>query len=1393
MDLEVAEAFDILCRSGEFPGNIDAMARKLEASFRHLRNSAGKYLKQSDLGSLEDFLKVISAELQKITLSLTDKVDPNLIEITYLDAERLCWRIERELGKPIDPHGPPTQSETSPINAEQKGQSLKELSEYEIEHLRSIISYLRNDFISVRSYIMGKNDGLIAKIINSPFLWVSGEAGMGKTHLFCDVAIRRVRKDAPTILLLGEGFAADEPWSQIFKLLGLHFTGPDEFLGALQAAAEASDKKVLILIDALNEGPQRYNWQKHLAGMIERISGYPLVSFAFGVRSSYEPIIVPENLGGPNPPRLWHTGFSGIEFDAAEKIFLHYGINFPSTPLLLPEFSNPQFLILFCRGLSNLGIHDIRPGVSGRTAIYEYFLNSVNSKLSRPEYLDFDPKSRPVFKAIEALSETMAETGASQISRLQANDLFNRILPDRGYDKSLLRHLISEGMLKEEYDGKNAPDEVVRFTYERLGEYLIVRYLLGTIINRAQPNPGSNTESVIEKGLGALFQRYFPDEHSMWRNKGLLESYFIQIPELLKREVFDLFPALQESQAAWEAFWQSVPWRDEKSLTEGTRTYIETNLGTDDAALDTLLTLSTRPGHPYNADYLYGYLNDMPMPERDRSWSIYLYENYDHESPVDSILKWAWARSTAEHIDDDSARLAALVLSWFFTTSHRFLRDRASKAMVNLLSTRSGILEKVITTFKDVDDPYVSERLFAAAYGCAIRGIDRAKLESLAHLTYDLVFRHNRPPAHILLRDYARGVIETALIRGIQFRGDEKKIRPPYSSPWLKSFPSDDDLKKLSEAARKPGSDGRSVGHLRHSIMSSLIADFAIYVITPSVEKWTPYILSDDLPPTPKEVYQGFVESLTEEQSRLFKKYKEMRDSRSFALIFRSLSEPEKIVGLDELGKDVNKKERPTKKGHKPKADKEKMSMASDAALDKKIKAALNKFRGSLDSKRLDLFESIVLPYLEGRLPRYGHGSFDVQAAQRWIFQRVLELGWTEGRFGEFDDSVPERGRTPHKPERIGKKYQWIALHELLARLSDNYRFAGDPYGDGIEDYQGPWQIGRRDIDPTSVLKSTGKTDSRRRGNCWWSPVPYDTWMLDKPAKAWLSGKGDLPDPLSLIEIRQNDTGRSWYVLDTYLDWEEPTLRGQGRWDKKRRTVRYHLRSYLVDKGNAKRFIDWLAENDYLRKASRDVPDWHDSHGPFLGEFFGHPAYRYYDTPYYGQDGWTKGMEGSLPAQIYLTAESYFKESGDYDCSVEGPIRIFLPARLMAEGLSFSWRVGEGKLFDSKGELVSFDPSVFEEGPGALLMEKESLLEFLRAKQYEIVWLVTGEKLEIGGEIGRENYVGRLYIGGAYRLLKDSLKGEINAKFEHFLQRGKQLVTHRAKPVTKSKSRKPRK
>ena len=101
--------------------------------------------------------------------------------------------------------------------------------------------------------------------------------------------------------------------------------------------------------------------------------------------------------------------------------------------------------------------------------------------------------------------------------------------------------------------------------------------------------------------------------------------------------------------------------------------------------------------------------------------------------------------------------------------------------------------------------------------------------------------------------------------------------------------------------------------------------------------------------------------------------------------------------------------------------------------------------------------------------------NFNLNIAQRWIFNRVIELGYNPKLYYTFDSMIDRyynTGRAEHKVERIGKKYQWIAYHEFMALLSDHFEFNGYNWNDLPEKYIGPWEPHIRDIDSTFIIKN---------------------------------------------------------------------------------------------------------------------------------------------------------------------------------------------------------------------------------------------------------------------------------------------------------------------------------
>ena len=114
----------------------------------------------------------------------------------------------------------------------------------------------------------------------------------------------------------------------------------------------------------------------------------------------------------------------------------------------------------------------------------------------------------------------------------------------------------------------------------------------------------------------------------------------------------------------------------------------------------------------------------------------------------------------------------------------------------------------------------------------------------------------------------------------------------------------------------------------------------------------------------------------------------------------------------------------------------------TDEQLNEELQAADERLRKQLGKKKSAQLSDDIMRYIEN--PDEHEFRFDLSLLQRWILQHVFELGWTLEKFGRFDRHINYRDmREANKPERIGKKYQWIAYHEFLARVADNFEFLG--------------------------------------------------------------------------------------------------------------------------------------------------------------------------------------------------------------------------------------------------------------------------------------------------------------------------------------------------------------
>ncbi len=471
-----------------------------------------------------------------------------------------------------------------------------------------------------------------ARLVNVPALLLTGRAGTGKTHLLCDVAQARTKGGHPTVLLFGQKFALGEPWDQIIKELDLSCTA-DEFLGALNAAAEAQDSRALIFIDAINEGQGLDLWSRHLTGFLVKVRRWPRIGLALSCRTCYVDVVVPETLDETVLVRINHEGFAGQEYAAVRKFFDWYKLTLPDFPLLVPEFQNPLFLKLMCKGLSERGFSSLPRGSSGVTALFNLFLESVEERLWKPDWCDYARGDRLVHRSVTAIAEEMRRNGRDWVEFNAAKTLLNNLLPGRLWSRSLLNGLLSEGVLMRDmvYSDHDKVDAII-FSYQRLGDHL-----RATSLCERCPS----LESVI-----AMCRNLARDNTSAYRHSGLLEALSVLVPEGFGREIHELVPD-PSLKPVVDAYLESLIWRDIRAFPvslplDYLNQISSSSLWGNDRVLETLLQIACVPNHPLNANILHSTLSRLSLSHRDAWWSTFLhYLTGDKDTGSDAERKTA--------------------------------------------------------------------------------------------------------------------------------------------------------------------------------------------------------------------------------------------------------------------------------------------------------------------------------------------------------------------------------------------------------------------------------------------------------------------------------------------------------------------------------------------------------------------------------------------------------------------------------------------------------------------------------------------------------------------------------------------------------------------------------
>ncbi|VVM44445.1 hypothetical protein PS619_00456 [Pseudomonas fluorescens] len=617
---------------------------------------------------------------------------------------------------------------------------------------------------------------------------LKGRAGVGKSHLLGTMADKAVADGRPVILVLGHLLTDQELWSQMTHRLGLGSLPPDAFLQAFDAASQAARERGLFLVDAINEGVGSHFWHKEISAFLRRLSQFSNIAVVISCRTEYMPYAVPESVR-EQVPIFEIRGFDTYpeQVNAARVYMSRQGLSQPSIPWMAAEFVNPLFLRSACLALKREGLTQFPKGLKGTWKIFKFYLSSVAKHLGVGRD-GGDELVGPTWKSLLLIARQMVTNRRDYVSRAEAVNIVRGQFSEfpQPTNQSWFEVLHRNGLLRldpdpdsldeaEEDDIDLPLDEIVRFSFQRFQDHMMAAALLEEV---------KDIREALEVG-NLAFIHQARRINSMWM--GLVEALSIQIPERFSVEFLD---ALPPAQGKWRPigslsrlFVQSLRWRSKEAFSERTRVLFNSLLTRDPEYFDVIIELAVVPDHPWNAQALHTKLMSQSLADRDVSWSVHINRcSTDAGGALDKLFKWCLLEQSA-NTDPEVQSLCGIVLTWLFTSSNRLVRDIATKALASLLIARPDLYRNLCEAFAGLDDVYVLERLHAAAYGACCNDPNTDRLQSFASTAYLYVFDTADTPLSLLLRDYARGIVELAVSQSCLATSVAlAKCQPPYRS-----------------------------------------------------------------------------------------------------------------------------------------------------------------------------------------------------------------------------------------------------------------------------------------------------------------------------------------------------------------------------------------------------------------------------------------------------------------------------------------------------------------------------------------------------------------------------------------------------------------------------------
>jgi hypothetical protein len=395
-----------------------------------------------------------------------------------------------------------------------------------------------------------------------------------------------------------------------------------------------------------------------------------------------------------------------------------------------------------------------------------------------------------------------------------------------------------------------------------------------------------------------------------------------------------------------------------------------------------------------------------------------------------------------------------------------------------------------------------------------------------------------------------------------------------------------------------------------------------------------------------------------------------------------------------------------------------------------------------------------------GDFGRYVFGSavsdwgnqFNDQDLSNIATMRIIDYGYDEKKHGHYDQNIRYHNRHENLVERIGKKYQWISLYEIMAKLTDNYPIfkeiklyspeyqeykelekrkmltfmdkllnnqseedielvveeneevlKEEDYLIGIEKdfykkYNGPWDPFLRNIDPTLLEYPTKSNSQQNLFKSYLPCIPDKNWAqkteefnkLDE--FIFIKYEGEKYISLAQLIVQSKDNG------ERFVDKDEFCIKGK---------------AVFLSNTDKEKYITRKLEG----KGDTGV-SWANSHTLFAFEHYWHPAISDMFYKYGFED-----IDCEDAVWEYLWETNINPDSGERtSCS------YLLPNANLVKHFNL-FQSSEGVWKDNENNLVAFDAQYMGYEESNLLFRADYLEKYLIEKNLTIVWDFYMEKM----------------------------------------------------------------